>query len=52
MTKTRLLMEVDAQVKNEFRAKCIREGKTMKDVLTEFMKNYNPKKKGGIKKKK
>lgn len=40
----RLIMQIDPQLRNEFKAKCTLQGKTMKEVLTKFMENYNPEK--------
>ena len=54
MTKPRLILEINPAVRNRFKAKCTLQGKSMKEVLTEFMKTYEPEKekKGGVAKKK
>lgn len=36
----RLAIWIDSNLVKEFKAKVVLEGKTMKDVLTEFIKNY------------
>jgi hypothetical protein len=53
MKKTRIILEIETEVKNKFKAGCSLQGKSMKEVMTEFMKTYKPgnEKKGGDKKK-
>lgn len=47
MKTSRMILEIETEVRNSFKAKCVLQGKTMREVLTEFMQNYKPEKQKG-----